>query len=146
MLDINLFIEDRGGNPEIVRESQRRRGASVEIVDEVIALYKEWVKSKDPYRHAHSPLSASLGSNVGSRQSSSRATRRTKKSTRFKRRLAKSTRPRKMQANCWSRRNNCKKKRKSLLLNPRKAKPLGKKSLARLETLSTLRCLRPWTR
>lgn len=45
MLDINLLLEDRGGNPEIVKESQRRRGASVEIVDEIIALYKEWVKS-----------------------------------------------------------------------------------------------------
>lgn len=45
MLDINLLLEDRGGNPEIVKESQRRRGAPVEIVDEIIALYKEWVKS-----------------------------------------------------------------------------------------------------
>ncbi|ORY95218.1 seryl-tRNA synthetase [Syncephalastrum racemosum] len=44
MLDINLLLEDRGGNPEAVRESQRRRGAPVEIVDEIIALYKEWVK------------------------------------------------------------------------------------------------------
>ena len=46
MLDINLLLVDRGGNPETVKESQRRRGAPVEIVDEIIALYKEWVKSK----------------------------------------------------------------------------------------------------
>ncbi|KAI9323336.1 seryl-tRNA synthetase [Dichotomocladium elegans] len=46
MLDINLLLEDRGGNPEIVKESQRRRGASVELVDEIIALYKEWVKTQ----------------------------------------------------------------------------------------------------
>ncbi|KAL6146611.1 hypothetical protein ACLB2K_057289 [Fragaria x ananassa] len=42
MLDINLFREEKGGNPEIIRESQRRRFKSVEIVDEVIQLDKEW--------------------------------------------------------------------------------------------------------
>ncbi|KAI5656660.1 hypothetical protein M9H77_25453 [Catharanthus roseus] len=42
MLDINLFREDKGHNPEIIRESQRRRFADVNIVDEVIQLDKEW--------------------------------------------------------------------------------------------------------
>ncbi|GJP55318.1 hypothetical protein CLOM_g14293 [Closterium sp. NIES-68] len=42
MLDINLFRAEKGGNPEIIRESQRRRYAKVELVDEVIALDKEW--------------------------------------------------------------------------------------------------------
>ncbi|XP_031478544.1 serine--tRNA ligase [Nymphaea colorata] len=42
MLDINLFREDKGNDPERVRESQRRRFASVEIVDEIIRLDKEW--------------------------------------------------------------------------------------------------------
>ncbi|KAL4558343.1 hypothetical protein LXL04_036542 [Taraxacum kok-saghyz] len=42
MLDINLFREEKGNNPEIIRESQRRRFANVEIVDEVIHLDKEW--------------------------------------------------------------------------------------------------------
>jgi len=46
MLDIALFREDKGGNPEKVRESQRRRHAPVEWVDEVIALDKEWVKRR----------------------------------------------------------------------------------------------------
>lgn len=45
MLDIQLLLEDKGGNPELIRESQRRRGANVEIVDEIIALYKEWTTS-----------------------------------------------------------------------------------------------------
>lgn len=36
-LDINLFRANAGGNPELIRESQRRRFASVEIVDEIIA-------------------------------------------------------------------------------------------------------------
>ncbi|KAL3516104.1 hypothetical protein ACH5RR_023006 [Cinchona calisaya] len=42
MLDINLFREDKGNNPEIIRESQRRRFADVNLVDEVIQLDKEW--------------------------------------------------------------------------------------------------------
>lgn len=42
MLDLNLFREDKGGNPELIRESQRRRFASVEVVDEVIQLDIEW--------------------------------------------------------------------------------------------------------
>ncbi|XP_044482650.1 serine--tRNA ligase-like [Mangifera indica] len=42
MLDINLFREEKGFNPEIIRESQRRRFASVELVDEIIKLDKEW--------------------------------------------------------------------------------------------------------
>lgn len=42
MLDINLLLEERGGNVEMVKESQKRRGGSVEIIDEIIAEYKEW--------------------------------------------------------------------------------------------------------
>ncbi|KAK8968919.1 hypothetical protein KSP40_PGU005904 [Platanthera guangdongensis] len=38
MLDIKLFRSD----PDRVRESQRRRGAPVELVDEIISLDKEW--------------------------------------------------------------------------------------------------------
>ncbi|KAK3002406.1 hypothetical protein RJ639_021709 [Escallonia herrerae] len=41
-MDINLFREDKGNNPEIIRESQRRRFAKVELVDDVILLDKEW--------------------------------------------------------------------------------------------------------
>ncbi|KAJ3383725.1 Cytosolic seryl-tRNA synthetase [Lobulomyces angularis] len=46
MLDINLFREDKGFNPEVVRESQRKRGASVEVVDEIIDLDNEWKKAR----------------------------------------------------------------------------------------------------
>ncbi|KAL3677180.1 hypothetical protein R1sor_027128 [Riccia sorocarpa] len=42
MLDILLFREEKGNDPERIRESQRRRYASVELVDEVIALDKAW--------------------------------------------------------------------------------------------------------
>ena len=37
-IDINLLRVSREGNPELVRQSQRNRFASVELVDEVIAL------------------------------------------------------------------------------------------------------------
>lgn len=43
MLDVLLFRDDKGGNSELVRESQRRRYASVEVVDEVINLDKQRV-------------------------------------------------------------------------------------------------------
>lgn len=41
-MDINMFREDKGGNPEMVRESQRRRFAPVEDVDIVIEKDKAW--------------------------------------------------------------------------------------------------------
>ncbi|KAM3230382.1 hypothetical protein ACQJBY_060897 [Aegilops geniculata] len=51
MLDINLFRKEKGGDPELVRESQRRRSAdakpetleeNVALVDEVIVLDEAW--------------------------------------------------------------------------------------------------------
>ncbi|CAE6525808.1 unnamed protein product [Rhizoctonia solani] len=45
-LDITSFIVERGGNPEVIKESQRKRGHSVELVDEVIAMYKRWVEAQ----------------------------------------------------------------------------------------------------
>ncbi|KAJ5584092.1 Serine--tRNA ligase cytoplasmic [Penicillium hispanicum] len=41
MLDLNDFIAERGGDPQKIKESQRRRFASEEAVDEVITLYEE---------------------------------------------------------------------------------------------------------
>jgi len=46
MLDIFDFIVDKGGNPEKIKESQRRRYAPEEVVDEVIALYEDHRKSE----------------------------------------------------------------------------------------------------
>ena len=45
MLDVLDFVIERGGNPQAVRESQRRRHASEEVVDEVLALYHDHRKS-----------------------------------------------------------------------------------------------------
>ncbi|XP_022856220.1 serine--tRNA ligase-like [Olea europaea var. sylvestris] len=42
MLDINLIREEKGGNPEKVRESERRRFSDPNLIDEVIKLDKEW--------------------------------------------------------------------------------------------------------
>lgn len=42
MLDINAFLIEKGGDPEKIKISQRKRGAPVEIVDEIIADYKNW--------------------------------------------------------------------------------------------------------
>ena len=44
MIDINLLRVDKGGNPEAVKESQRKRGDSVELIDEIISLDRDWVK------------------------------------------------------------------------------------------------------
>ncbi|PSN59861.1 serine-tRNA ligase [Corynespora cassiicola Philippines] len=41
MLDVNDFIAERGGNPEKIRESQRKRHANVEIVDEIISDFED---------------------------------------------------------------------------------------------------------
>ncbi|EIM87313.1 serine-tRNA ligase [Stereum hirsutum FP-91666 SS1] len=43
-LDVLHFIDSKGGNSEEIRESQRKRGHSVELVDEVIQMYADWVK------------------------------------------------------------------------------------------------------
>ena len=42
MLDIALFRIDQGGNPELIKESQKRRFKKVEDVDKVIELDTKW--------------------------------------------------------------------------------------------------------
>jgi hypothetical protein len=46
MLDVRDFIAERGGNPEKIRESQRRRGEPVEVVDQIIEKFQNHRKSK----------------------------------------------------------------------------------------------------
>ncbi|KAG8942945.1 Cytosolic seryl-tRNA synthetase, partial [Tulasnella sp. 408] len=41
-IDVLDLIAEKGGNPEAARESQRKRGESVELVDEVIEMYNSW--------------------------------------------------------------------------------------------------------
>ncbi|TEB25512.1 seryl-tRNA synthetase [Coprinellus micaceus] len=44
-LDLLHFIDNKGGNAEEIRESQRRRGLSVELVDEIIQMYADWLNN-----------------------------------------------------------------------------------------------------
>jgi seryl-tRNA synthetase len=41
MLDLNDFIAERGGDPEKIKNSQRRRGESEELVDTIITRWDE---------------------------------------------------------------------------------------------------------
>ena len=42
MLDLNLLREDKGGNPELLRQSQNKRFKSTEIVDKSVELINKW--------------------------------------------------------------------------------------------------------
>ena len=53
-LDVLHFIDNKGGNVEEIRESQKKRGLSVELVDEVIQMYADWVKSAHTLLSLHS--------------------------------------------------------------------------------------------
>ncbi|KAF2719578.1 serine-tRNA ligase [Polychaeton citri CBS 116435] len=46
MIDPNDFIVERGGDPTKIKESQRRRHAPEEVVDEVIALFEDHRKTQ----------------------------------------------------------------------------------------------------
>ena len=45
MLDLEDFVAERGGDIKKVKESQRRRFASEDLADEVLALWEEHRKS-----------------------------------------------------------------------------------------------------
>lgn len=46
MLDLDLFRTDKGGDPEIARETQRKRFKDVSLVDKLVAADSEWRKCK----------------------------------------------------------------------------------------------------
>ncbi|KAJ1800268.1 Cytosolic seryl-tRNA synthetase [Coemansia sp. RSA 2399] len=58
MLDINLFQTKKGGNPELLRESQRRRGVDPKTVDEIIEMYEAWTKVKFELDDANRKINA----------------------------------------------------------------------------------------
>ena len=45
VLDIQDFIVERGGNPQKIKESQRRRFAPESIVDDIINTFEDHKKS-----------------------------------------------------------------------------------------------------
>lgn len=48
MLDITDFVADRGGNPNKIKENQRKRFATEGVVDEVYTLYEEARRGNHP--------------------------------------------------------------------------------------------------
>lgn len=60
-LDILSFIPEKDGNPDEIRESQKKRGLSAEVVDEVIEMYRAWVKRTS---QCFSSLLSSIGTGV----------------------------------------------------------------------------------
>lgn len=44
VLDLDLFRADKGGDPEIVRETQRKRFKDVSLVDKLVQADEEWRK------------------------------------------------------------------------------------------------------
>ena len=59
MIDLQLLQVEKGGNPELVRESQRKRFASESLVDEVLSMYKHWTSLESvSYTHLTLPTKA----------------------------------------------------------------------------------------
>lgn len=46
VLDIELFRKERGGDPDKIRESQRKRFKDVTLVDKVVDADVKWRKRK----------------------------------------------------------------------------------------------------
>ncbi|WWC59140.1 serine-tRNA ligase [Kwoniella dejecticola CBS 10117] len=58
MIDLLHLQADKGGNPEIIRESQKKRGASVELVDEVIEIFASHKQAQFEKEQAQRNLNA----------------------------------------------------------------------------------------
>uniref|UniRef100_A0A3B5LEC9 serine--tRNA ligase n=1 Tax=Xiphophorus couchianus TaxID=32473 RepID=A0A3B5LEC9_9TELE len=64
VLDLDLFRTDKGGDPEIIRETQRKRFKDVTLVDKLVAADTEWRKcrfSADNLNKAKNLCSKSIG-------------------------------------------------------------------------------------
>ncbi|WVF70122.1 serine-tRNA ligase [Kwoniella sp. CBS 6097] len=58
MIDLIHLQADKGGNPDLVRDSQKKRGASVELVDEVIDLFNKHKQAQFDKESAQRALNA----------------------------------------------------------------------------------------
>jgi seryl-tRNA synthetase len=67
MLDLADFVSDRGGNPNKIKESQRKRFAPENVVDEVITLYEEARRARYEVMQIGSELNA-LQKEIGKRK------------------------------------------------------------------------------
>lgn len=48
VLDLDQFRTDKGGDPDLIRETQRKRFKDVTLVDKLVAADTEWRKCKHP--------------------------------------------------------------------------------------------------
>ena len=46
MLDISDFVTERGGDPNSIRENQKRRFAPIEVVDKILRCYEDHRQGK----------------------------------------------------------------------------------------------------
>ncbi|GAA89934.1 seryl-tRNA synthetase [Aspergillus luchuensis IFO 4308] len=67
MLDLADFISDRGGDPNKIKESQRKRYAPESVVDEVLSLYEEARRARYEVMQINSQLNA-LQKEIGKRK------------------------------------------------------------------------------
>lgn len=65
MHDFSVFRVDAGGDPDVVRESQRRRGADVGLVNAVIALDERWRAQLAIIQSTHQAARADLEEAAG---------------------------------------------------------------------------------
>ncbi|MEQ2281689.1 Serine--tRNA ligase, cytoplasmic [Ameca splendens] len=64
VLDLDLFRTDKGGDPEIIRETQRKRFKDVTLVDKLVSADTEWRKCRftaDNLNKAKNLCSKSIG-------------------------------------------------------------------------------------
>ncbi|XP_026864292.2 serine--tRNA ligase, cytoplasmic isoform X1 [Electrophorus electricus] len=72
VLDLDLFRADKGGDPELVRETQRKRFKDVSLVDKLVQADTEWRKRRftaDNLNKAKNLCSKSIGEKMKTRQS-----------------------------------------------------------------------------
>ncbi|KAF8063832.1 Serine--tRNA ligase [Scenedesmus sp. PABB004] len=81
MLDINEFRVEKGGDPERVRESQRRRFADVGLVDKVVQLDADWRNARfalDQVKKEFNALNKQIGELRKAKQDAGELQERTK--------------------------------------------------------------------
>lgn len=64
VLDLDLFRTDKGGDPEVVRETQRKRFKDVTLVDKLVVADTDWRKCKLFFNSSCSVI-ASVKADVG---------------------------------------------------------------------------------
>ena len=94
MLDVFDFIVEKGGDPQKIKESQRKRYAPEEAVDEVIALYEDHRKSM---LQSSSQLRGKDANKLFPPQLNTQQHKSIRRSTTYKNKLARRRRRRRMQ-------------------------------------------------